>query len=138
MLSMYNLAHIYIYEDTNLDRIDKSIDYLIQISTKFYPSLELLCIAFIKKHKFNLSNIEKDLRNKKCTFLLNLMLDQELFDKSNFEKKYQYYKNIDFLYDYMYMPILSSNLKYKEMIYQKNGTGFNITRDFYEGFNIDI
>lgn len=68
-VSMYNLSHILIYHDElnkGIDeRINDSIDLLINSSIQeFSPSDNLLCIALIKKHGFDLSKIKENLLEK--------------------------------------------------------------------------
>ena len=67
-----------------------------------------------------------------------MILNQELFNKSIFDKKYQYFSKIDFLYNDIFQPILSSSLTSKAEIDVKNESNKNISSDFYNGFAVDI
>lgn len=47
-VSMYNLAHMYLYKKSSNNFIDKSIRLLLDsIIQCFYPLLDLLCIALV-------------------------------------------------------------------------------------------
>ena len=137
ILSMYNLSHIYIYEDVTKDRIDESIKLLVKLSRKYFnPSYDLLCIALIKKHGFNFEKKKKKMNDKKIpSYIYKKMISKELFDKSIFKEKYQYYQNIDYLYDYNFVPVLTSGLNSQKVVNSKNELLNNITSDFYAGFN---
>ena len=64
-ISMYNLAHIYIYEIETDQKIDESIELLIKSSNQnFEPSKYLLCISLIKKHNFDFEKIHNELTKK--------------------------------------------------------------------------
>ena len=57
-VAMYNLAHIYIYDEKTEEFIDKSIELLINsIINNFYPSEKLLCLLLIKKYGFDIEKI---------------------------------------------------------------------------------
>ena len=53
-VSMYNLAHIYIFDCSNANDQNKAEDLLIRSAHQnFVPSFELLCLFLIKKHNLN-------------------------------------------------------------------------------------
>lgn len=63
-VSMYNLAHLYFYEDSNKDSIDKSIELLIHSNEKgFLQSKELLCLTLLKKYNFHLDAIKAEIES---------------------------------------------------------------------------
>ena len=136
-LSLYNLAHIYIYEESNNQRIDEAIEYLIKSSLqKFSPANDLLCIALIKKYGFNLTKIQKELQKLKN--FKNDKFVKMILQKDFYEKQYQYYKSIDFLYDFKLEAIQSKDLNEQYKIQQLLKKRKDITLDFYEGFGKDF
>lgn len=56
-LAMYNLAHIYIYDEKIKQNLDELIDLLIKSSKFFDHSLILLCVVLIK-YKYDLSIVK--------------------------------------------------------------------------------
>ena len=61
-LAMYNLSHIYIYENPTKSNIDKAIELLIKSSHNFKPSRALLSISFILKYqKVNIQQFENEI-----------------------------------------------------------------------------
>ena len=148
LLSKYNLSHIYIYEYSTKENIDESIKILIKSieEVEFSPSYDLLFIALIKKHGFNIEQIKKELYNNthknselvdKIVLLLN---NKNLMNEKIFENQYQFYKTIDFLYDFKRYSILSKKIYECEIKTepQKNKIINFVTSDFYEGFGNDL
>lgn len=83
---MFNLAHIYIYENSIKGNIDESIELLIKSSLlKFTPSKYLLCLMLVKKFGYNLNTIRErinqsryasnDFSNEICNLIKHLRLD---------------------------------------------------------------
>ena len=138
---MYNLAHLYMYEINDQKNIDKSIELLIK-SSNFNPSKNLLCIALIKKYGFNIEYIKKELlkqtdKNIELTLIIyNMIQDMKLIDKIVFDITYNFYKKVDFIYNFIKIPIPSFFLNYQNQSLKKKQ--INITPDFYNGFGIDI
>ena len=60
-LSMYNLAHIYIYNKSFEKDFDKSLELLIISSRKFHHSLVLLCFVLIKKFGTDMDAIQNQI-----------------------------------------------------------------------------
>ena len=93
---MYNLAHIYIYEDTSMKNIKKAIELLIKSSKHFYPSKNLLAIALILKYDNNFEIIMKELHNKTersnnlPDVIYIILLTQKLDIEKNFIQKYRF------------------------------------------------
>ena len=51
-VAMFNLAHIYFYEEAGISNLDKAIELLVKSALKnTIYSLELLCLAVIKKYE---------------------------------------------------------------------------------------
>ena len=133
-ISMYNLAHIYIYEECDNESFDKSIELLKESSSKgFSYSTELLYIALFHKYGNNINEIGKEIIKyidyENETRYLNI---NEYYSSEN---KYLYYKDIDFLYDIGMNEIITKDI-YREKI--KQTTGKKITTEFYEGFGINL
>ena len=137
ILSMYNLAHIYIYEYDN--RIEESIDLLTRsLSRSFYPSANLLCIALIKKNKFNYEDCLQNLLNRTndCLFsmICRIIEEKKLMNHKFFDEFYQFHKTVDYLYMHN-MTYVQSKEVYKDVQTQSAIIrGSNITDDFYQGF----
>ena len=103
---MYNLSHLYIYEDGADESINKSIDLLVKSSSSgFLRSTELLSLIMVKKYGENYDEIkleiEKYLENSNdlTVTIINMIKNEKLYDQKYFEKKYQELKAIDFYFN---------------------------------------
>ena len=136
---MYNLAHMYFYNDHVKEEFD-TIDLLIRsINVNFEDSLTLLCIALFKKYGCDINKIIKRLNENAIKAKNISMIDYKLItNKSSYEQLYKHYKNIDFLYDISMNPIKSNQIGKQEKKVITNGKAKEITSIFYEGFGIDI
>ena len=140
MIAMYNLAHLYIYDDVlNNENINKSIDLLFKLlKYKFVPSLELLCIALLKKYDLDFDKVKEEVENIKdnefSTFVIELIEKEKVYVKSNFDKLFEFYRNNVYYYDELidYFPIRLLSSKSKS-----NRKSKNIDHNFYEGFGIN-
>ena len=134
---MYNLAHLYLYEKQFNNCIDESIKLLMELYGNFFESkpLILLSLAFIDKIGFDILKIEKEIKNiigeknknipsKICQFIKEI----------EYNKLYESYRNVDFLYNNSIDIINSQDLKIKEINQQQK---YPITKKFREGFGID-
>ncbi|KAK8890607.1 hypothetical protein M9Y10_035387 [Tritrichomonas musculus] len=143
-VSMYNLAHLYFYEDPIKDSIDKSIELLIRsLENGFHSSKKLLCLVLIKKCNFDLYTIKEEIErishgNKELSFeIYTAILNSELLDSKYFETNYEYYRDIDFLYKNNLKPFRSVLIEYDwEMISKPKIP--NISKLFYEGFGFEV
>ena len=140
-LSMYNLAHIYMYNELVNQNLNKSIDLLIRSMNKFIHSFILLCLALLKK--FSSSDaIKKELKkrtdiseNTKSEILVMVAIC-ELF----FKVLYESYQYQDFLYNMDLKPVLSSEIEcIKEKdVHQTYPNAKELSPEFYKGFGEDI
>lgn len=141
---MYNLAHDYIYNDQNEINIKECFDLLIKSSYELHHSLVLLCLLLVKKFGFNLQKIKEeidtiaDLKENYSSKICSEILFLELNEQSNFDKLYEYYRKIDFIYNVQLEIVLSSEIlnldSYKNNKYPK---AKNISSEFYKGFAIE-
>ena len=136
---MYNLAHIYMYEDSIKNDINKSIELLIKSSDYFSHSLNLLILILIKQFGFNIDVIKKEIDkliigndNLSFNIILNIYRFMD-FDKSIFEEVYESYKTIYFLYNIKLKHVFLTDDN--ETQYQ---TAKNVSSFFYEGFGLNI
>ena len=142
-LSMYNLAHIYIYNESIEHDINKSINLLIKSSNKFIHSLILLCIILKKKYG-DISDIMREIKkltddNDLISNVREMILTDNSFYGENLNDSYESYRSKDFLYNVLYKPILTSDLqhiKYDED--RKYPNAKDISDLFYEGLGSDI
>ncbi|KAK8834437.1 hypothetical protein M9Y10_018146 [Tritrichomonas musculus] len=144
-LSMYNLAHLYIYDETVNGDINKSIELLIKSSDQFSHSMILLCILIVKQFGFNIDLIKEKIEERSgeqknlSIRVIQKIFDLNLFDKLTFETMYESYRNKDFLYDALLAIIESSDLlKPKPKDVPKYPNAKDITSLFYEGFGQDL
>ena len=148
ILSMYNLAHIYIFDEMIGGDINKSIELLIK-SFKFGYSQILLCLILIKKCGNNISLIKGEIeRNAKTNDNLDTLLRQiikiitnlQLFNRSKVEFYYEIYHSMDFLYNIELESVNSYELRdmNKKKTFPKNSKLKNISKRFYEGFGHDL
>lgn len=141
-LSMYNLAHIFLY-DEQYQNIDKSIELLCKSSKQFFHSLILLGIALVKKYGNDSEAIQFKIKeligksNDLSTKIFYIIKYLELFNYLFFECLYELYKKMDFLYDLFFQPVLSSEINKKKII-EKNPNLKNISDEFYNGFGYDL
>ncbi|KAK8887833.1 hypothetical protein M9Y10_038890 [Tritrichomonas musculus] len=145
-LSMYNLAHLYMYDETIKEGINKSIELLIKSSDQFKLSKILLCILLVKQFGFNIDIIKEKIeeRTEGQKNFSNQIIEQichlNLFDELTFEIMYESYRNKDFLYSSTFRIIESSDLlkpKEKDIIH-KYPNAKDISSLFYEGFGEDL
>ena len=143
IVSMYNLAHLYLYEDPIEGFIDKSIELLIKsLKRGFSQSIYILCLALIKKVEDNLLNIQNILDDHNISNELSLKI-VEIINKwilnDSFNEEYLYYQSIDFIYTSSKTIIRSTMITDSKYRYQPNNQNIkNITSLFYEGFGIVI
>lgn len=141
---MYNLSHIYIYEEKDENSLNKSIKLLIQsFKNGFYQSIELLCLVIIKKIGFDIEKIKQelhenfDIEDKLYNSIYGIIKNKKLLNPYYFEKNFKYYKDTDYTYYYNLKPIKSSevfNLEENSFFEERK----NISQQFYEGFDLDI
>ena len=144
-VSMYNLAHLYIYEEGTTESIYKSINLLIDSSNlTFFPSTILLLIILLKKYDRNINNYLSKINKKVYNFyFLGIGFNDIisfLNNESILEEYYQKYKNIDFLYNQSHEVIETKHLydfknnQTPQIINQEK----LITQDFYDGFGCNL
>ena len=73
-LSMYNLAHIHIYDEKIRGDLDKAVDLFIRSSSKFIHSTILLSLVLVKKFCFNIDTIKGKIKN--ITGITDILIDQ--------------------------------------------------------------
>ncbi|KAK8892321.1 hypothetical protein M9Y10_029547 [Tritrichomonas musculus] len=144
ILAKYNLANIYIYDETIRDKIDDAIELLFN-SIEFPHSYILLFIALLKKYGFKLNEIEKhitELNNKNPKSTLPPISDDlcrlGLNNDSTYKILYEIFKDNYLVYDPLHKIVCFS-----DFLMQNNKKGNqinvpNITNEFYEGFGIEI
>ena len=145
-LSMYNLAHLYIYEEEVTSNINKIIDLLIKSSIQFNHSLILLCLVLIKKFDFNIEMINKEIekRNDKATNLTTkiyrMIYNLNLFERSVFHNFYENYSTKDFFYNIHLNAIQSIELQNinPNKVTPIYPNAKNISSEFYNGFGYDL
>ncbi|KAK8834387.1 hypothetical protein M9Y10_019121 [Tritrichomonas musculus] len=145
MVSMYNLGHLYLYEEPIKDSINQSIDLLIRsLNEGFPPSFELLCISLFKKYDNDIDSIKQKLEEQTNNFNKYKTTIHEIIEifRSNkffYESKYLEYKSIDFLYNALCKCLQTNEItKEKETHEEKNPNIKEISTLFYEGFGIKI
>ena len=145
-LSMYNLAHIHIYDEKIQGDINKAIDLLIRSSSKFIHSTVLLSLVLVKIFSFNIDVIKREIR--KIHGFTDILIYQicrnineyEMLDRNKFEILYEIYKTEYFLYDIELKAISASYFEKmrEEKTNPKYPNAKDITNMFYEGFELNI
>ncbi|KAK8887072.1 hypothetical protein M9Y10_038108 [Tritrichomonas musculus] len=142
-LSVYNLAHIYLYDESIENGLNKSIELLLSTwKYSFIYSRTLLCLALLKKHGNNLTNIKNEFSNYpeiSDTFessILEAIKYYQLNIESIFLAKFEYFRNIDFLYNIYCVPIVSQSINNEEKTHFESRK--DLSDEFYEGFGIEI
>lgn len=143
---MYNLAHVYLYDEHTNESINKSIELIRSTENEFESSIKMLCIIIIKKHGINLDNIGKDISqytknlSKFISSFKEIINNHSLDKANNLENVYLELKNIDYMYN-IFLGIINSKKLFEEYKFKKSdqsNSQFNISRQFYEGFRFDI
>ena len=101
---MYNLAHLYFYEESN---IEESIKLLIKSANRyFYPSQVLLCIISIIQFGIDPNIIIKELNNYETISselsksIINILKIEKLECIEIFESCFNEQSKINFIYNY--------------------------------------
>ena len=145
-LAMYNLVHIYMYDDTIKHDSNKLIELLIKSSKKFQHTFILLCLFLIKEFGFNIEIIKEEIGKQTeetsylSTRIIQTIFDLNLFDKSTFEYFYESFRNKDFLYNIGLEPIMSFDISQKKEVFiqPKYPKAKDISSEFYNGFGNDL
>ena len=141
-LSIYNLAHIYIYDETIKKDLNKSIDLLIKSINKFKHSYILLCLALLKRFDSNIETINQELKKRTdiTKSAMRRILKKIALLKLNFDAQYESYRNKDYLYNFKLKPVESSkieNIKEK-VVPPKYPNAKDLSSEFYKGFGEDL
>ena len=141
LLSMFNLASLYLYNDSFKDNSNLSIELLIKSALRgFIPSRELLCLALIKKFGFELATIMNEIdklginSNGIKNHIYNIIVKEELMNQIIFKEKWHNYQGVSFLYNALTNIIPTSSLNNSNS--SQNPKLKNISRDFYDGLGI--
>ncbi|KAK8839289.1 hypothetical protein M9Y10_032221 [Tritrichomonas musculus] len=141
-LSMYNLAHIYMYDSTDNQDLNKSIDLLISSMSEFQPSLNLLCIALLLKFDFNIETIMQELKQRTdlTRSSIKRIFKEIDFFKINFDVIYELYQYNDYLYNIELDPIESFKLELtnEKVVPLKYSNAKDLSSEFYKGFGEDL
>ncbi|KAK8847021.1 hypothetical protein M9Y10_019596 [Tritrichomonas musculus] len=138
-LSMYNLAHIYMYDST-MQNLNKSIDLLIRSMNRFKHSFILLKLALIKQYGINIEKIQQEL--EKRAYITRNLIEKILnrIDKfvSAFDTLYELFRCKDYLYNFEFKPILSSKVGKEKVALPKYPNAKDLSSEFYKGFGEDL
>ncbi|KAK8847791.1 hypothetical protein M9Y10_018823 [Tritrichomonas musculus] len=143
VLSMYNLANIYIYGDAFGNKIDKAIELLYNSLDQFNHSYTLFCLALVKKFGFQIELIEKyveELNNKNSKVKVSSMTSYLSLWQLNdtFTFYYKSYQDNYFLYDHSRDFVSFSDFQKQKRTSSNHKNVTNINYLFYEGFGIEI
>ena len=146
VIAMYNLANIYLYDIQSDNSVLKSIDLLINsLNQDFDSTRELLLIALIKQFDYDYEKYEQifcyfgDKIEEALEFFIYNIESNKLNEASKFEISYEYYRNVDFIYNYKKEIVPSKDIlnstKNKDM--KSNSQRENIDKYFYDGFGFN-
>ena len=141
-LSMYNLAHIYMYDSTIKQDLNKSIDLLIRSMNKFEHSFILLCLALLLKFDFNIETIKQELKHR--TDITGISIERIIkgiaLSKLIFNELYESYQYKDYLYNIELESIESSELEHanEKGAPPKYSSVKELSSEFYKGFGEDL
>ncbi|KAK8872041.1 hypothetical protein M9Y10_007799 [Tritrichomonas musculus] len=143
ILSMHNLANIYIYDESYENKIDEAIELLFNSFDQFRHSCILLCLALIKKYDFQTKEIEKHVRklnSKKPKAALSSLFSalHLLQSKDDFTNYYESYRDKYFLYNHLWKFVSFSEFQKQKRINMNHKNIPDINSAFYEGFGIEI
>lgn len=148
---MYNLAHLYIYNEPFNQNTLEWIKLLIVLFHRLDQSFFLLWIALIKNFGFDskaiLCEFIKLIGNEAEKFfsLIEYAISQaKKMGKPYFDGLYESYRNIDFIYDNKIQPIhspnplnINSTNHHKDFVH-KYPNARNLSFQFYDGFGKDL
>ncbi|KAK8880692.1 hypothetical protein M9Y10_003377 [Tritrichomonas musculus] len=141
-LSMYNLAHIYMYDKTIKQDLNKSIELLIRSMNDFRHSLILLCLALLKKYDLSIERIKQELKQRTDINRSSMEILFKIIYKymSYFDVYYESYRYKDYLYNVELEPVKSSKLKRtnKKDFQPKYPKAKELSSEFYKGFGEDL
>lgn len=149
-LSMFNLATIYLFDENEIKNENKSIELLFKSSINgFNQAKELLCLVLIKKFEFDIVKIKNELKkfadSSNSTIKSICRIIQNFQKLENYESicenLYQYYQNINYIYNYLYDIIPQEsiiNQKLIEFKQKENIKMIDINSNFYEGFGTEL
>ena len=142
VVAMYNLAHLYAYNERMDDKINESIELLIKSSNSFIHSMLLLFLLLIKQFGFDMNTIKNQLDKYQSSipdfssYVSKAMYELDLFDRRKFENYYEKYSKFDFLYNINEKPFPSFDLEFIGNLEEQptNTKAKDISNLFYEGF----
>lgn len=146
---MYNLCHIYLYENIYGNNLDKSIELSIRSMNRgFEGSFILFIISLIKKYKnINLTNIQEETAkysdlnqmNVKIKEIYRAIIFYQFNNSNNFNLFYQSVKHFDFIYDYDFSFDIAFYFFHNEIYTADNAKPIpNVNSEFYNGFNLPL
>ncbi|KAK8839265.1 hypothetical protein M9Y10_032196 [Tritrichomonas musculus] len=136
-VAMFNLAHIYFYEEAGFIDIDKAIELLVKSANeKVEYSIDLLCLAVVKKYPMldvsevikEFEQIDEKSREDLLNEVFHAIISGELDEKNNYDLLYNSLKNINLVY----YGLNIENQTEKEKIIKKDKR-VEINSVFYEG-----
>ena len=138
VVSMFNLANIYFFDDGFSKKIDKCIKLLVKsMLNNFDHSKHFLYIILIKKYgEITLDIIKNEIYKYENNEELSLELF-EIFNKyrlEDYDFLYNYYREMNLIYDDYKNPIV---LDYQIKFHNKFNQIPNITDEFYKGFELE-
>lgn len=146
-ISMYNLSHLYFYENIKGVELQIIIELLVK-SSHIIASRVLLALVLIKKYKFiTLKQIlyefnpYESINNKQkyeyALRIYNFIKNKQLENIYYYEDMKNKCQQIDFMINYNYYPTFVNSLinRYKTKKIQKPKQN-NINQDFYDGFEL--
>ncbi|KAK8840100.1 hypothetical protein M9Y10_031037 [Tritrichomonas musculus] len=138
-VAMYNLAHVYFYnEDLNID-YQTIIDLLVNsYYYNFAYAILLLQLVLLKKNKYVTPQIIEDEINKVRNDMKYLIkqLSNHIPTFNKYPIQYNIIKDMDFFYDDYLQPVTLQVFLYKKKMKKRKIKKIN--KYFYEGFGIDI
>ena len=136
-LAIYNLANIYFYERCVNDYLNKSIELLVSPELKKSTApLFLLALAVISKVGYKIDDIRNEIDkqtsyNGLSSVICKLIIEISLNNEAKFKCLYEAFRNINFIYNHLAKPIISSYSTKQKNTFSKSN---DINDLFYEGF----
>ena len=131
---MYNLSHLYLYDDDYKKNLNDAIELLIKsYKMGLKLSKKLLCIALVKKlNIFKKETLKNELIKYESQQITDKIYEEiinlKLFNKNILKKQFKICRGNDYLYDPS-NQFIKNNISFDNKDVDENNTALNILKN---------